>query len=284
MPFISELPPLVSAKGLTLVVHLISIPGGVDMDIAAQINLIKLLKDSSLESLDHFCESLASLSEEKEKIEIAIYSRTSRGSYKKIGSNFLTQIKLPTSIPEEVMLADSILAAYSKNGYATLDSLSGEKNVNLNTTTLIYPVNKDKKFGLFVFGTHLSPNSKDCHFQAILSLAGELLDLWIAQVSPNGTHSPVGNLTLRQSKVLELVMSGKSNKEVAWELGVSVPTIKQDLKEVYGAFSVSSRSDLSRTLNRYRTNEYGSMPRSLIGQIEFGDYSSKGEYSASSKK
>lgn len=51
-------------------------------------------------------------------------------------------------------------------------------------------------------------------------------------------------LTPRESDVLVLVLSGKSNKAIAEDLSVSENTVKTHLRNIYGKYQVSSRSEL----------------------------------------
>ncbi len=51
-------------------------------------------------------------------------------------------------------------------------------------------------------------------------------------------------LSKREQEVLKLVLQGKSNKQIAWSLGISVPTVEFHLKNIYARFEVSSRVEL----------------------------------------
>lgn len=52
-----------------------------------------------------------------------------------------------------------------------------------------------------------------------------------------------GPLTSRQVKVLQLIAEGKSNKEIADELGLAAGTIKMHLSRIYKALGAKSRTD-----------------------------------------
>jgi len=51
-------------------------------------------------------------------------------------------------------------------------------------------------------------------------------------------------LTLAESKVVELVLQGKSNKEASNALSISQKTVKFHLTKTYRKFEVKSRSEL----------------------------------------
>ncbi len=51
-------------------------------------------------------------------------------------------------------------------------------------------------------------------------------------------------LSKREREVFQLVLQGKSNKQIAWSLDISVRTVEFHLKNVYAKFQVSSRIEL----------------------------------------
>lgn len=68
------------------------------------------------------------------------------------------------------------------------------------------------------------------------------------------SHSSVvtksGPLTERQVKVLQLIAEGRSNKDVAEELGLTPGTIKMHLSRIYKALGAKSRTDAVAKFNR----------------------------------
>ena len=54
----------------------------------------------------------------------------------------------------------------------------------------------------------------------------------------------VDQLSARERGVLELILEGKSNKQIALELGISTRTVEFHLKNIYAKFHVSSRIEL----------------------------------------
>ena len=62
--------------------------------------------------------------------------------------------------------------------------------------------------------------------------------------------TPDVQLSKREKEVLKHVLQGKSNKQIALSLAISVRTVEFHLKNVYAKFQVSSRVELILTLGR----------------------------------
>jgi DNA-binding CsgD family transcriptional regulator len=69
-----------------------------------------------------------------------------------------------------------------------------------------------------------------------------------------GRTASSGDLTPTEQRVAELVAEGRSNKEVAGELFVTVKTVERNLSRVYEKLGVRSRSELAR---RFAADEAG---------------------------
>ena len=67
-----------------------------------------------------------------------------------------------------------------------------------------------------------------------------------------GRASSGGGLTEGERRIAELVAAGKTNKEAAAELFLSVHTVEGALKRVYRKLGVHSRTELSRRLSTNR--------------------------------
>ena len=61
---------------------------------------------------------------------------------------------------------------------------------------------------------------------------------------------PDVQLSKREREVLKLVLQGKSNKQIALSLQISISTVEFHLKNVYAKFQVSSRIELLLKLGR----------------------------------
>lgn len=60
--------------------------------------------------------------------------------------------------------------------------------------------------------------------------------------SVNGKNSGIKTLTYRQSQVLNLIAQGKSNKQIAFDMGVSESTVKLHINALLRSLHVSNRT------------------------------------------
>lgn len=64
----------------------------------------------------------------------------------------------------------------------------------------------------------------------------------------------LGPLTEREQEVLQLILAGKSNKEIASALFVTESTIKTHARNIYSKYDVGSRAELISTLLKNESN------------------------------
>lgn len=69
-----------------------------------------------------------------------------------------------------------------------------------------------------------------------------------AELARIGGRTAIGELTATERRVADLVAAGRSNKEVAAELFVSVRAVESNLSKVYAKLGVRSRTELARRL------------------------------------
>ncbi len=62
-------------------------------------------------------------------------------------------------------------------------------------------------------------------------------------------------LTIREQEVLQLILSGKSNKKIAEELLISESTVKTHARNIYSKYDVASRAELISTILKNQTYE-----------------------------
>ena len=67
-------------------------------------------------------------------------------------------------------------------------------------------------------------------------------------VRAGGDAAPAGSLTPSERRIAELAMAGRTNRQVADELFVSVKTVEANLSRVYHKLGIASRRDLVRVL------------------------------------
>ena len=133
------------------------------------------------------------------------------------------------------------------------------KMQNPNILVLVFTIHNeiDHIFGLFEAGADgylVKTASSEEIIQGILGLAAEgiLLSKGVfKQILMHGIRSPimkalnkdeVGTLNKRGIDILSLAGHGLSNKEIAYELAISLPTVKNNLVELYSKLGVNSRT------------------------------------------
>jgi DNA-binding CsgD family transcriptional regulator len=75
----------------------------------------------------------------------------------------------------------------------------------------------------------------------------------VSRIAP--APAGVGSLTPTEARVAELVASGRTNKEVAADLFLSVKTVEANLSRVYAKLSVRSRTELAARLTAQRRDD-----------------------------
>lgn len=68
----------------------------------------------------------------------------------------------------------------------------------------------------------------------------------IDETSGGGAEAQIQYLTTRQREVLDLILEGKSNKEIMAELFIELSTLKTHINHIYKKLQVRSRSELRR--------------------------------------
>jgi DNA-binding CsgD family transcriptional regulator len=71
----------------------------------------------------------------------------------------------------------------------------------------------------------------------------------LSRIAPSAAG--VGTLTPTETRVANLVSGGRTNKEVATELFLSVKTVEANLSRIYDKLNVRSRSELAARLSRH---------------------------------
>jgi DNA-binding CsgD family transcriptional regulator len=85
------------------------------------------------------------------------------------------------------------------------------------------------------------------------------VDLAEGELARIGGRAPAGGLTPSERRVAELVAEGRSNKEVAAALFVTVKTVEATLSRVYPKLGVRSRTALARRLAEERLEPHGKL-------------------------
>ncbi len=121
------------------------------------------------------------------------------------------------------------------------------------------PVPFERARTLLIYGTILRRTKRRKAARETIETALGIFDalpapVWAenarAELARIGGRPPSGNgLTEGEQRIAELVATGKSNKEAAAALFLSVHTVEDALKRVYRKLGVHSRTELSRRLN-----------------------------------
>jgi len=129
------------------------------------------------------------------------------------------------------------------------------------------PVPFERARTLIVLGTLHRRAKQKAAARAALEEAIEILDgmgarLWAerarAELGRIGGRAAALGLTPTEQRVADLVAEGRSNKQVAAELFVSVRTVEANLTRVYSKLGIRSRSELAAT--RQASNGHSRSP------------------------
>lgn len=71
-----------------------------------------------------------------------------------------------------------------------------------------------------------------------------------SEIRSEATDAVLNGLTGRQRKVFDLIISGKTNKEIMAELFIEQSTLKSHINEIYKKLDIKSRSELKSKLKR----------------------------------
>lgn len=83
--------------------------------------------------------------------------------------------------------------------------------------------------------------SRTINIVLLLALAG--LSFLVYRLKKNKTYVPMG-LSKQERNIQNLILAGKSNKEIANELFISLSTVKTHITNIYGKLRVSNRQEL----------------------------------------
>ena len=100
---------------------------------------------------------------------------------------------------------------------------------------------------------------------------GDLVD---ALRNPERTDEHPGGLTPREREIVALIVTGATNKDIAWQLGLNEQTVKNHLRKIFDKLHVANRVELALTAVERQLVAPGATPvRSLAsatGGIDVG--------------
>jgi DNA-binding NarL/FixJ family response regulator len=157
----------------------------------------------------------------------------------------------------ETIEPDAVLLDLSMPGVGGLEVLGKLNELGSSTPVVVLTMHDDdasvdRALGLGAAGYILKSAPRDEMLRALRAAAGggayvqpslakPLLARHLTAVTPT-TDEAVAHLTPRQLQLLRAIASGRSNKELAHELGISEATVKGYLKDLYARLEVGSRA------------------------------------------
>ncbi len=82
--------------------------------------------------------------------------------------------------------------------------------------------------------------------RAISSLSNQIWEQ--SKIKPQEIHSLLDELSERQREVYDLIISGKTNKEIMTELFIEQSTLKSHINQIYKKLNISNRKALKSKL------------------------------------
>jgi DNA-binding NarL/FixJ family response regulator len=155
-------------------------------------------------------------------------------------------------LPVDVVLLDFDLEDDVGTRFISAASAAGYKGKILMVTAGMSPLDVTVARKLGISGIFLKHNPPNTLLEAIRTVAqgGTWTD---PKIAPQGTTSGTGrsnavalHLTPREQKVLRCVFEGLTNKEMAYELGVSQSSVKATLQHLFDKMKVRTRGQLVR--------------------------------------
>ena len=155
-------------------------------------------------------------------------------------------------LPVDVVLLDFDLEDDVGTRFISSATAAGYKGKILMVTAGMSPLDVTVARKLGISGIFLKHNPPTTLLEAIRTVAqgGTWTD---PKIAPQGTTSGTGrsnaaalHLTPREQKVLRCVFEGLTNKEMAYELGVSQSSVKATLQHLFDKMKVRTRGQLVR--------------------------------------
>jgi len=101
-------------------------------------------------------------------------------------------------------------------------------------------------FSMVVISSFLVAIYAQINKRRLTSLSNQIVEQ--SKVRSDGNDALLNGLTERQRKVFELIISGKTNKEIMAELFIEQSTLKSHINEIYRKLDIKSRSELKSKL------------------------------------
>jgi len=152
--------------------------------------------------------------------------------------------------PVDIVLLDFDLEDDTGTRFISSAIAAGYRGKVLMVTAGMSALDSSQAWNLGISGIFLKHSSPATLLQAIRTVAAG--DVWIDQkagppaAARPGVKSSSASLTPREQHVLRSVFEGLTNKEIAYEIGVSLSSVKATLQQLFEKTGVRTRSQLVR--------------------------------------
>jgi DNA-binding NarL/FixJ family response regulator len=168
--------------------------------------------------------------------------------------------------PVDIVLLDFDLEDDTGTRFISSAKAAGYRGKILMVTAGMSALDSSQAWSLGISGIFLKHNSPATLLQAIRTVAAG--DVWVDHkasppalltVPKPADHSSGPSLTPREQRVLRCVFEGLTNKEIAYQIGVSLSSVKATLQQLFEKTGVRTRSQLVRiAIERSLESEKGS--------------------------
>ncbi len=70
------------------------------------------------------------------------------------------------------------------------------------------------------------------------------IEVLSVNIKDDSNSDSIGNLSIREKEIFDLIVLGKSNKIIADDLNISINTVKFHVKNIYGKLNIKSRKEV----------------------------------------
>jgi DNA-binding NarL/FixJ family response regulator len=155
--------------------------------------------------------------------------------------------------PVDIVLLDFDLEDDTGTRFISAARTAGFSGKILMVTAGMSAADSTQAWALGISGIFLKHSSPATLLQAIRTVAAG--DVWIDHKAPAPPSfvadrptpkAPGASLTPREQRVLRCVFEGLTNKEIAYQIGVSLSSVKATLQQLFEKTGVRTRSQLVR--------------------------------------
>lgn len=163
-------------------------------------------------------------------------------------------------------MPDLILLDLNMKGLSGIETLSALKRANIPSKVVIFSVSDNETDILQALKFNADGYLlKDSEPEALIekinhAITGEfvisepLTQILAKSLRPQNTVNVIGSLTQREIENLKLIAGGKSNKEIARNLGITEATVKVHNKNLFKKLGLKSRVEVAMWAVEHKVN------------------------------